>query len=296
VPQPSLDDAFDKLRWAKEHFEVLRRQIEPFEQRDAHRVSVTINENTGEYIFHVHDLEAPNADWGLVIGDCLHNARTALDYLVVRLFALVTGQEPRNVEAIQFPIYDDPGKFKSCTPVAEMRKHPPFSGYLARIEELQPFNRGNASIWGVGPHNWPVIHPLPSALERLSNLDNTDKHRVVHAAWLGAASTGSQPVTLPPGFKIVGGNTYMGPLKEGAEVGRWQFATPLPSEWEPDEMDMKRCFPLEVAFDEPLPSKGVLEVLPFCLWGVEAVLALFSPVFEEPARPPLPVTAIPNAL
>ncbi len=143
----SLDDAWDKLRWAKKHFEVLRGQIEPFEQRDAHRISVEVDVERGEYKFYVSGLEDPDPDWGLLIGDCLHNARTALDYVMVRLWAQTTGQDPRDVGNVQFPIYDDPGEFASK--VGRLRKNLPFSGYLARIEELQPFNAFNPSVWGV---------------------------------------------------------------------------------------------------------------------------------------------------
>lgn len=306
MTQPSLDDALDKLRWAGKHLEILREQIEPFEQRDAHTITVEVDADAGEYAFYVRGLEPPDPDWGLIVGDCLHNARTALDYLVVRLFALVTGQEPRDIEAIQFPIYDDPGKFKSCAPVAEMRKHPAFSGYLARVEELQPFNLGNPSVWGppsypgpdaggiliAGPH----FHPLPSALSRLSMLDNIDKHRVVHAAWVGVnvwrAMHREADIAFPPEFKQRSSSTAGEPLANDAEVGRLYFETPLPSDWQPDQVQMKRAFPLQVAIDEPFSGGGVLEVLPFCLWGVESVLALFAPVFSG-RHPPLPVTAIP---
>ena len=58
-------------------------------------------------------------------------------------------------------------------------------------------------------------------------------------------------------------------------------------------MYMKSYFRIQVALDEQLPFRGVLEAIPFCLWGVEAVLTLFDPVFRRGA-PPLPVTAIPD--
>jgi hypothetical protein len=286
-----LDDAWDKLRWARHHFENLRPEIEAFEERDSHTISVDIHADVGEYVFYVHGLEIPDEDWGLVIGDCLHNARTALDYLMVRLAALVTGKEPRDTGNVQFPIYSDPKRFAGA--VGELRKHPAFSGYLARIEELQPFNNGNPSIWGTGEFGLPVFHGVPALLDRLSVLDNIDKHRVVHAAWLGTAWHRSPGLQLPAEFKSLGGTTTGGPLEDGAEIGRQQFEVPLPFEWHPDEMDMKRCFPIEVAIDQPLPMKGVLEVLPLCLWSVEAVLNLFRPVFEEPRRPPPPVTTMP---
>jgi hypothetical protein len=309
-PGQSLDDAFDKLRWAKHHLEALRVEIKPIEQRDAHTISFSADANTGKYAFYVHDLEElDDGDWSLRIGDCLHNARTALDYLMVRLFALVTGKRPRYVGRVQFPISSDLGHFADAT--KEARKHPAFSGYLARIEELQPFNLGNQSVWGINPDDptmatsifpRPRMHALPISLRRLSLLDNLDKHRVIHATWLGVRGgrtwdsrfTDPDPSFIPAAFDLRGGSTYLGALENGAEIGSMEFATPLPHEWHPDEVDMKRHFPLQVSLaDEWTFADGVLEVLQLCVWGVEAVLTLFAPVFTDGA-PPLPVTAIPN--
>lgn len=304
-PTQSLDDAFDKLRWAEQHFETLRREVEPFEERDTHTIRCEVDADEGEYTFYVHDLEdVPSDDWGLIAGDCLHNARTALDYLMVRLFGLVTYDKPRYVPRIQFPIYDDPGRFKGA--VAELREHSGLSGYLARIEELQPFNVANASVWGWASPTpgfvrmlfpQPVVHALPKALWRLTGLDNLDKHRVINAAWRGvkAPEPFAEPSFVPPDFELVGGgSTYLGPLEEGAKVASLRFATPLPREWKPDEMEMKREFPLVVSiYDEDTFTGRVLEILPFCLWGVRSVLKLFEPVFTR-SEPPLPVTAIEN--
>ena len=291
--RPSLDDAFDKLRWARHHFEVLRSEVEPFEKRDAHTISVEVDADSGEYVFRVHNLEAPDPDWGLRIGDCLHNGRTALDYLMVRIVALVTDTEPRDVETVQFPIHDDPKAFASR--IGSLRKqHPVFSGYLTRIEELQPFNVGNPSIWGMEAHGgWPLHHMLPMALKRLSTLDNIDKHRVIHAAWTGVDFLRSNKVEPPTGFKFLSGGSTGVPLKDGAVVGNWRFGTPLPSTWEPSQVEMKRSFPFYVTVDQPPTLVGILEVLGLCLWAVEAVLTLFGPVFLD-LQPPLPVTAIPS--
>lgn len=308
--RPSLKDAFDKLDRAKEHLKTLRREIEPVEQRDTHTIGFEVDADAGKYTFYVRDLEPlPDNDWGLVIGDCLHNARTALDYLMVRLVALVTQQSPRDIDSVRFPIYDSPKQFAGA--VGELRKHPAFSGYLARIEELQPHNLGNPSVWGtrqlllpwLSPgetklQQVPVMHSLPTALNRLSLLDNLDKHRVIHAAWLAVElnfmDDQLEPTLRPPpGFELKGGTiACLGPLEDGAEVGSMEFRTPLPCDWEPEQVDMKRQFSLRVSlYDERPFAAGVLEVLPSCLWGVEAVLSLFEPVFSD-LQPPLPVTAI----
>jgi hypothetical protein len=241
--------------------------------------------------------------WGLVIGDCIHNARTALDYVAVRLWALTTGTTPDEVD-VSFPIRsvgtkpddtdadiqkafaDARAGFKSST--AKFREQPGFSGYLTTIEQLQPFNFDNPSIWGAGR-----FAVLPTALDRLSRLDNLDKHRVPHATWTSLRLFKGAPAIqefAPDDFECHGSSTTYGPLENDAQVATCSFKTPLPREWKPDEMDMQRCFPLQVSFgDHPL-FQGVMEVLGMCLWGVGAVLTIFNPVFG--GEPPLPVTTI----
>jgi len=279
----SLADAWEKLRWSRHHFEILRPQIESFEQAHDYTITVQVQPNTGEYIFNVIGLKPLITDWSMILGDCLHNARTALDYVMVRLVARVERQEPKDVESVTFPIQTDPEIFRSVT--KKFRNDTSFSGYLARIEDLQPFNYLNESVWGA--HGCGV----PIALRRLSSLDNQDKHRIIHATWHGVPLPRVGPTGLPSGFKFLGSQTAVGPLEDNAEVARWTFETPLPSQWEPDQVSMKGYFPLKVCFDEPIAFKAVLEVLPFCLWGVEAVLGIFDPVFTH-NHPPLPVTMI----
>ena len=46
---------------------------------------------------------------------------------------------------------------------------------------------------------------------------------------------------------MTGGETYVGPLENGTKVGSLDFDTPLPGQWEPDQMDMKRHFAIHVA-------------------------------------------------
>jgi hypothetical protein len=305
-----LIDADEKLRWARHHLDVLRPHIESFEKRDSHRISVETDHDAGEYVFYVHDLETPDPDWGLIVGDCIHNARTALDYVVVRLWADVTRTTPRGgtlafpIRSPRFQPEDSDADIKRAYAAArdtfkkfaaQVAKEPEFSGYLTTIEQLQPFNSPNQSIWGIS-NRGTVRHPmLPLALDLISRLDDIDKHRVPHATWVTVTARDALLIEgfAPDAFVLESRDRTTNPLKNGAEVARCRFQTPLPSKWQPDEVDMKRCFPLEVAFGEPAPLQRVLEVLPVCLWGVESVMAIFRPVFDEGA-PPLPITAIPE--
>lgn len=296
---PSLDDSIDKLRWARRHFDSIRHDIEAFEQTSEHTFSVDVDPERGEYVVYVHHVPQAPEDWALAIGDVVHNARTALDYLMTSLLSLVTGQEPQTIDEIGFPIYDERSQFHGATRGnAKLHEQPAFSGYLARIEELQPYNVGNPSVWGTvpwGTGRHPMIHALPAALQRVQRLDIVDKHRALQRLWVGVRPQLRDISELAPDdFRSVGGSRSWAPLTEGAEVSRWRFVTPLPHEWQPSQEDMRALFPLQVSVGRgPDPFTGVLEVLALCIWGTHSVLELFAPVFSD-HKPPLPVTAIRN--
>ncbi len=196
----SLFEAHEKARWAGHHYETLRPEIEAFRDRDDHRITVDINTDTGEYVFRVFDLLTPRPEWGLQIGDCLHNARSALDYLMVRLYAVGTGEDPRDIETIQFPVCDSQAKFDNTRTVKEFRKCRALGCYLTLIEELQPFNEHNPAIWSESDPLTPSGRhaPLPLALSKLSRWDNIDKHRVIHATLLSGAVKFIDVAQSPP--------------------------------------------------------------------------------------------------
>ena len=164
-------------------------------------------------------------------------------------------------------------------------------GYLARLEELQPYNAWDPSIWG--RDNTGYVR-LPGMLQRVSTLDNIDKHRAIHATWHGVElfpATSHFP-QFPTGFVRTGSSTTTEPLVEDAPVGSWNFQPPLPTDWQPDEMQMKRAFPLQVCFDDPSLVKGVCEILAGCFSAVAEVLNIFGPVFGPKMEAPLPVVSV----
>jgi len=293
-PVVTLADSWEKLRWANERFESIRPHIEKFERAQDYRIRVEIDRDAGEYTFYVFDVKEADPEWSLIVGDCLNNARSALDYVAVRLWSFVTGEAPKDVAGIDFPIFDNVERFDQNATVARFRKNPVLRSYLARIEELQPFNVSNPAIWGLeikpGGSIWPTYGLAPTALLRLNSLNNIDKHRVIHVLAQSGALT-FPPNAWPADFTYLGGSgPYFGKLGKDTKMGQWRFRTPLPSDWEPSEMEMKRYFALEVSVDEPFPFKAVLKLIPYCLAGVQAVLTIFNPVFAL-GKPPLSVTA-----
>jgi hypothetical protein len=287
--RPSLADAWRKLGWAKQTYAALRTEIEAVEQRRSHRVDFEADRDSGEYVFYVHDLPALDPTWGLRIGDCLHSARCSLDYLMVGLVALGTARKPEEVEDVQFPIYQEQKRFNSA--IGELKKNQILAGWLSRVEELQPFNAGNPSIWGWSEdglgEEW--MPRLPYGLDRLSILDNIDKHRCILHPWNGPKFWGGS-LAAPTEFRFLSGSKPMERLAEGSIIGRVKYEAPLPYVWEPTQDDLKRNYPIQVSFNEPSIDKSVVRIIAWCLWAVEATLQIFEPVFQH-HTPPLLVTA-----
>lgn len=162
----SLDGIRAKLNRAKEHLDVLDEKISTYLANEPYRV--VGEEHTAEgYINHTLWLEVdafpPDDVWGPIIGDAVHNLRSALDHLAWQLaLESVLAKTPWRIE---FPIIlDDPasnpevrGRFSGKLKLLRPDSH-------ALIEAAQPYKTGGSS------------HPL----WLLQSLWNTDKHRVLH--------------------------------------------------------------------------------------------------------------------
>lgn len=105
--------------------------------------------------------EEPPPHWGIVLGDLIHNLRSALDHMIWQLVLANNRTPGRNN---QFPIYShkpSPDAYGACVKgVADPAK--------AKIRKLQPYMRPQ--------------RPEPEPLEIIGFLSNIDKHQTIHAA------------------------------------------------------------------------------------------------------------------
>lgn len=109
--------------------------------------------------------EPPFDEWGLNIGECVHNLRSALDNLAFAL-ARLNCDPPVNPTKIYFPIYQNLGDFNKNA----SRKIDQLSNdAIEIIKNIQPFNRDNPDVEG-SPEEDPLV--------LLQWLSNTDKHQV----------------------------------------------------------------------------------------------------------------------
>jgi hypothetical protein len=152
-------------------------------------------------------------EFGVWLGDLVHNIRSALDYCV---YATATEGGQGSGEHAQFPIYDNRKEWVKDIDERDPKRLPsplsgvsPASAQYAIIEKAQPYHMPTA--------NQRLRHPLFQLL-RISNID---KHRTLHAA--RALSTRPTVSYEPRGFVAIGklkwGENWAA-VKEGVEICR----------------------------------------------------------------------------
>jgi hypothetical protein len=151
-----LQDSRAKLGRAQEHFDTLQREIDAFLETKPYRIVID-RPLDHWYVFRIDTAsDIPSERWALLIGDCVHNLRAALDYIAWRL----AGSDPDDTHT-QFPIFLTEGSWdRSASKCIRSMG----SAAQALLKAGQPFNRPN---------------PRNSALGGIHVLDNADKHKLL---------------------------------------------------------------------------------------------------------------------
>ncbi|MFD3927434.1 hypothetical protein [Streptomyces sp. NPDC058614] len=267
----SLGGCWAKVQHAEHHFDFLCKEISDFQASNPYRISVKREEKDQSWIFHLWDVKPPDPAWGLILGDLLHDARSALDHLIYQLAILNLGRSLNDNEAgrVQFPVEEDAQKFQR----QEARRLKDLRAVdRARLEELQPYNAWDESIWG--PHEMPgPPAPIPLYLNELTKLNNIDKHRIINPVWMGAGMG-----LLPKGaheIGITGGSTTGEVLTDGCEIGRWHFGGNPPNV--PEGFQAGDYFSVQPSLREPFFGTSVKRIAANCLMAVRMTLEMFDP-------------------
>jgi len=162
---PVLDGARAKVDHALEHLNSLDADLAGAVGGQAYAIGGHYKPESAEIDLYALGVEFPVLEWGVRIGDCLHNLRSALDHITWQLALDHLGREPTDDEAreIQFPLEVKCASFQS----AKVRRHIS-AAHIPMLDQFQPYHAGNDAA----RHRLAILH-------RLSNID---KHRVVHAA------------------------------------------------------------------------------------------------------------------
>ena len=237
VPQVSAAGVHFKFQRAQQHAAELERRVQGFLQSAPFEVYEEEERATGDLLTRVRVHGQPPPELSTVIGDVVHNARTALDHLVWQL-VLANGSQPG--EKTAFPIARSKDSFpsyaKKCLKGVSKQAS-------AAIEELRPYQGGDQRFW------------------RLHQLDIEDKHHLLIP--VGAAHRNVMismtmnawedipPVTFPPLALRPADRQY--PLQDGAVVFRIMKGA---RESEQETSRSEYGFTFEVAFGDGTSVAG----------------------------------------
>jgi hypothetical protein len=241
VDTPLLGIAL-KLNRADEHFRMLRDAIKEFAESDFYD-TVTELDYRGRLVGRAINVQQPPTDHSLLIGDCIHNYRSALDHLAYALASSYTNPLPEIfAKTSAFPIFNNGEKFRRRGPSGGVHKMRGMSrSARASIRRLQPYQRRKY------PELWPLW-----MLEELSNID---KHRLLHlTATMPIQGSGQVGGTSPFVMRKI--EAFTGPMKERAPLLR------VTGEFErPRDMQVKPQINVDVAFDQRGEARSVRGLL-----------------------------------
>jgi hypothetical protein len=264
-----LDDIRLKLRRAEDHLNALSAEIR--ENVENHPITIRSQENPIDDSFSAFLENVPEVkrEWGVMLGDFLHNTRSALDHLVCAL-VVVSGGTVRSRH--QFPICDTPRDWER-----DVGRPPRNSGrlgsidpsHVAIIESMQPYQATTG---------------LPS-LRILRDFSNADKHRLLHSAVISSTGVtvdgvGMIPLIVTKVFYHTPGT----PLEEGANVARVraEYLLAVDESGAPQAPDLRMNVNVKVkattAFGEPGQEKTRIRDFRRCLKDAKAVTDRFAPV------------------
>lgn len=156
-----------KLDRAYEHVEALNREIAGFLKRKPYEPVGKFDRETSEYLVWMRVRDTPPVRWSIIIGEMVHNLRSALDHLAWQLVRANGGKPTRDTG---FPIFTQDPFAESANERTLERWQAMTAGMhpddVAIIQGCQPYKRGDKM----------------NSFFVLNSLSNRDKHREMHFA------------------------------------------------------------------------------------------------------------------
>lgn len=279
-----LDGCIAKLDRADVQIRALKRSRDSFIQGDTYTGRVDQQPQAREAILRGYIQRRPGAiamdraalRWGAVVGETIHDLRSALDSLVWRLTEQEQGVAPDPMRGrwkqIAFPIEKDSARWPPL-PDSLWGIRP---GLRTDFKELQPFRTGK---------NAPEREPLAV----LHELWIIDKHRHIHVARRVVNLEAARLVPrepLPAEVTIDRAEQKLsitsksdGIFEDGAELGR--IVHTASARIALDEMYVEADVSADIAFDQGPPANGayVMEALKRMSQTCRLIVEQFRPEF-----------------
>ncbi len=158
----ALDGTWAKMRHAETRLRELIRAADEYVASPPYRVKPFVSASEERWGWRAESTRRPPLELSLMLGDVVHNLRSALDHMTWA-FARTVHDQPSRMT--QFPIFDE-------APVGEFRNHRYVRDVPAEVaglmEVLQPYSTDD-----------DVGRMIGEELVMLRELSNRDKHRVL---------------------------------------------------------------------------------------------------------------------
>ena len=228
-----------RLDWEQKHLERLEAKERGWQESRPCRVWTEFDMKSSKNLIWAEILKPPPADFPLILGDCLHNLRSALDNLAFELLtAYQKGRPSKRMSGESgFPIR----RLENEESLKEFQKmtrgmHPEAQ---ALIKRLQPYNRGDEN----------------SSLLNLARLHNTDKHQLPHITVVPQPDSITFFTTDLEGLQPPDLEISWEPVESRAIIGRYSpSGRHLPLGEHYTEMDMQHPPTFRLGFGERAPD------------------------------------------
>lgn len=213
-----------KIARARKHITELHNEVVDYVRSKPYKVVIERDNLSENHLWILRVRKAVPKNWTVILGDAIHNLRTALDLLACDL-VILNGRSPKDV---YFPFGEDAESFDE----AIKRRHMDRAGddIVEIVRSLKPYRGGN------------------DQLRAIHDLDIIDKHRtlipVVHYTGIKNLKIMNQS-----GSQIEIGNLHVGPVVDGLRIMSLPPAKNIKigSSFQPE---------FEIVFEDGLPCQG----------------------------------------
>jgi hypothetical protein len=245
-----------KIGWAAKHSQAAEALSKTFLTPDFCTISMK-NHDDGTHELFVVDIGIVPIEFGLIIGEALHQLGSCLDHIA---FCFATPR-PGKERQVQFPLEESWELFDK----SRVRRMPCVSDELwATVESLQPYHY----------RKWPEV----KLLRQLQELDNWDKHRMITAT--GIAVEGSSFEIINESGAIVSHESIQGILEPGAVIAR--ITVKRGESGIAAKVKMKPILEMRPVFDSRMPKELIgVPVIPFVGLTGKFIRDTVIPMFEK---------------
>jgi hypothetical protein len=242
-----IDGVRLKIERAKKHISDLDVSIRAFCDSEPYSLGIKEHPEIAQVALHVRNIEPIPDEIALVIGDAVHNLRSALDHLSWQLVEAGGGTPSRST---YFPICQTAQQYTSAIVQGEINKMRPGAEIVTRA--VQPYETGDDTLW------------------HIHELDRIDKHRLILTV---TTVLRDWQLAIQPGWDVKFDVTPGDPLIDGYEIVRIPATTSHPQAHKGFKLG------LDVAFGESeiVAGKPVFETLNGMADFVGSLITNFEP-------------------